>query len=332
MCTLTSSRAPVRPTGAPMPSCSSTTKSCGSTCRISRPAGSDTARAASIARRTSSRVTSRFLPATATTPRLLKPLMCGPLSAEMHRADLDAGHQLGFLDRPLDRLDRGVEIDHDAALQPLRLGDAEADDVDAALVDELADDGADLRGPDVEPHHVALVSCQHVLLPPSHPTDARPSGRRRSAPQLIAASRRPRRPGARDRPHIQPLVEPHVDVVDVRRRARAAPARDRGIPGAVRRNRARRAAACAVSPSSITTASCASLTSICETCCARSGRASSAAISRAASCARVSSIALAPLARPRRQPVDDRQVELGVVRSVLVDDDAAARRPDRARR
>src|SRR4051812_36167357 len=69
------------PTGAPMPSCSSTTKSCGSTCRISRPVGSDTAFAASIARRTSSRVISRFFPATAMTPRLLKPLMCGPDSA-----------------------------------------------------------------------------------------------------------------------------------------------------------------------------------------------------------------------------------------------------------
>ena len=61
-----------------MPSCSSTTKSCGSTCRISRPVGSETALAASIARRTSSRVISRFLPATAITPRLLNPLMCGP--------------------------------------------------------------------------------------------------------------------------------------------------------------------------------------------------------------------------------------------------------------
>ena len=81
MWTLTSSRVPVIPTGAPMPSCSSTTKSCGRTCSTSRPAGSDTARAASIARRTSSRVISRFLPATATTPRLLKPLMCGPLIA-----------------------------------------------------------------------------------------------------------------------------------------------------------------------------------------------------------------------------------------------------------
>ena len=81
MWTFTSRRAPIIPTGAPMPSCSSTTKSCGSTCRISRPAGSVTALAASIARRTSSRVISRFLPATAITPRLLKPLTCGPDSA-----------------------------------------------------------------------------------------------------------------------------------------------------------------------------------------------------------------------------------------------------------
>ena len=81
MCTFTSRREPVMPTGAPMPSWSSTTKSCGSTCRISRPLGSATALAASRARRTSSRAISRFLPATATTPRLLKPLTCAPDSA-----------------------------------------------------------------------------------------------------------------------------------------------------------------------------------------------------------------------------------------------------------
>src|SRR5215208_1213825 len=79
--TFTSSRAPVIPIGAPIPSCSSTTKSCGSTCRISRPVGNATAFAASIARRTSSRVISRFFPATAITPRLLNPLTCGPESA-----------------------------------------------------------------------------------------------------------------------------------------------------------------------------------------------------------------------------------------------------------
>ena len=122
MWTLTSSRAPVMPTGAPMPSCSSTTKSCGSTCRISRPLGSATALAASMARRTSSRVISRFLPATATTPRLLKALTCAPDSAEVDGVDLDAGRQLGFLDRLLDRLDRRLEVDDDAAADALRVG------------------------------------------------------------------------------------------------------------------------------------------------------------------------------------------------------------------
>src|SRR5688572_11811566 len=78
MWTFTSRRAPVIPRGAPIPSWSSTTKSCGRTCRISRPAGRDTALAASMARLTSSRVISRFFPATATTPRLLNPLIWGP--------------------------------------------------------------------------------------------------------------------------------------------------------------------------------------------------------------------------------------------------------------
>ena len=121
MCTFTSSRAPVIPTGAPIPSCSSTTKSCGSTCRISRPVGSDTAFAASIARRTSSRVISRFFPATAITPRLLNPLMCGPDRRQVHRVDLDPGHQLGLLDRLLDRVHRRLEVHHDAASDASRL-------------------------------------------------------------------------------------------------------------------------------------------------------------------------------------------------------------------
>ena len=113
MCTFTSRRAPVMPTGAPMPSCSSTTKSCGSTCRISRPVGSDTALAASIARRTSSRVISRFFPATAITPAAVEPLDVRAGQRQVHRIDLDAGHQLGFVDGLLDRLDRRFEVDDD---------------------------------------------------------------------------------------------------------------------------------------------------------------------------------------------------------------------------
>ncbi len=78
---------------------------------------------------------------------------------QVHRADLDAGHQLGFLDRLLDRLDRRLEIDDDAALQALRFGDADADHIDAAVVQQLADHGADLGGADVETHHVSFLSC-----------------------------------------------------------------------------------------------------------------------------------------------------------------------------
>ena len=83
-----------------------------------------------MARLTSSRVISRFLPATATTPRLLNPLMCWFDSAEMDRIDFDAGHQLGFLDRLLDRLHGRLEVDHDTALDATGLGHADPDDVE----------------------------------------------------------------------------------------------------------------------------------------------------------------------------------------------------------
>ena len=101
--------------------------------------GSATALAASIARRTSSRVISRFLPATATTPRLLKALTVRARQAEVDRVDSDSGSQLGFVDRLLDRLDRRLEIiDDDAAANPFRVGKAEADDVEAAALGDLA--------------------------------------------------------------------------------------------------------------------------------------------------------------------------------------------------
>ena len=61
---------------------------------------------------------------------------------QVHGVDLDAGHQLGFLDRLLDRVDGRLEVDDDAALDAARLGDADADDVEAAVVEALADDAA----------------------------------------------------------------------------------------------------------------------------------------------------------------------------------------------
>src|SRR6185436_18460081 len=60
----------------------------------------------------------------------VEPLDVRPRQRQVHRVDLDAGHQLGFLDRFLDRVDRRLEVDHDAAPDPARLGRADADDVD----------------------------------------------------------------------------------------------------------------------------------------------------------------------------------------------------------
>jgi hypothetical protein len=75
----------------------------------------------------------------------------------VHGVDLDARHQLGFLDRLLDRLDGGLEVDDDAAADAARLGHADADDVDAVVLDELADDGADLRSADVEAYEIPVL-------------------------------------------------------------------------------------------------------------------------------------------------------------------------------
>ena len=66
-----------------------------------------------------------------------------PGQRQVHRVDLDAGHQLGFLDRLLDRLDGRLEVDDDAAPDAARLGHAEADDVEPARRRGISpDDGA----------------------------------------------------------------------------------------------------------------------------------------------------------------------------------------------
>ncbi|MNC88346.1 hypothetical protein D3C83_41490 [compost metagenome] len=79
---------------------------------------------------------------------------------QVYRVDLDAGHQLGLVDRLLDRLDRRLEVHDDAALDAPRLGDADADDVEAAVVERLADDADHRRRADVEADDV-LVFTRH---------------------------------------------------------------------------------------------------------------------------------------------------------------------------
>ena len=190
-----------------MPSWSSTTNSWGSTWRISRSRGIDTALAASITRRTSSRSITRFLFETAMTPRELKPLMWVPAMPDVGGADLDPGHELGLLEHALDRVDRGLEVDDDALAQALRLGLADADHVEAALVGDLGDDRADLVGADVEPDDVAVL-----LLAPGPSSYSRCGGAAASAPALARRG-------------------------DGRRAARARPDRGRGVSAASRTGR-----------------------------------------------------------------------------------------------
>ncbi len=85
-------------------------------------------------------------------------LHVGAREREVDRVDLDPGHQLGFFDRLLDRLDRRFEVDDDAAADAARFGDAEADDVEALAVEHLADDGRHLRRADVEPDQIPLFT------------------------------------------------------------------------------------------------------------------------------------------------------------------------------
>ena len=82
----------------------------------------------------------------------------GARHRQVHRVDLDAGHQLGLVHRLLDRVDGGLEIDDHPAPDAARLRDADPDDVEAAVVDQLADNGADLRRAHVEPDQIPILT------------------------------------------------------------------------------------------------------------------------------------------------------------------------------
>ncbi len=157
--------------------------------------------------------------------------------------DLAPRHVLGLLDRALDRGDGGVDVDHHALPQPLRRVRADADDVDA-LVGHLADDGADLRRPDVEAdedvsglRHDHLRASSRVALRPSAPSRARStvSGGRDEAALPPPSSLRHRQPDG-DPVRVPPVVEvEHLRALHRRPRAPRGPARGaRASPGAPR--------------------------------------------------------------------------------------------------
>jgi hypothetical protein len=77
---------------------------------------------------------------------------------EVDGIDLDAGHQFRLVDRLLDRFDCRLEVDDDTAFDPARLGNADAGDVEAAILQRLADDADDRGRPDVEADNVFLFT------------------------------------------------------------------------------------------------------------------------------------------------------------------------------
>src|SRR5204862_285611 len=84
--------------------------------------------------------------------------------ARIDGADLGPGHQLRFLHRLVDGGDRRLDVDHHAFAQPAGGVRADADHVDPAGID-LADDAADLGGPDVEPDDDFALLLRHGRLP-----------------------------------------------------------------------------------------------------------------------------------------------------------------------
>ena len=63
---------------------------------------------------------------------------------------LELDDKYGFLDRALDRMHGRVDVDDDAALEPVRRMRTDADDLDRLAGRMLADDGDDLGRSDIE--------------------------------------------------------------------------------------------------------------------------------------------------------------------------------------
>src|SRR5262245_21398963 len=110
-----------------------------------------------------------------------------PGEGEMNRVDLDPGHELGFLDGLLDRIDRRIDVDDEAAFDASRFRGADADDVERPVVHALADDGGRPRGADVKANDVAFSSRHQFPLFAAGLTYTRWSKRRST--ESIAATR-----------------------------------------------------------------------------------------------------------------------------------------------
>ena len=113
----------------------------------------------------------------------------GARDADEGRVDGDPGHELGLLLGLLDRRRGDVEVDHDALAQALGIGRADPDDLDLALLGDLADRDGDLLRPDVDADDVSVLGHQRV----SFAVAVSPAGRSAAAAVFTKIRSRNRR-------------------------------------------------------------------------------------------------------------------------------------------
>ena len=166
----TSSRSALIPSGSLTPSWPSTVKPRRSTWRTSRLDGIETARATSMARLTSSRVTSRWWRGDRDLAGRVEALDVLAADADEGAVDLPAGQALGPLDRVRDGADGLVDVDDDALLEAGRGHGAVAHDRQPAVAAHLADERADLAGADVDADEDRFSFHHLVRLLPSVPS------------------------------------------------------------------------------------------------------------------------------------------------------------------
>src|SRR5687767_2851934 len=90
----------------------------------------------------------------------------GARQRQVDTVDLDAGRELGLVNRLPDRLGGRVDVVHDTPADSFGFGEADADDVQIAFIHHLADDGGHLGGADVQADQVSLSPRHaHPLTP-----------------------------------------------------------------------------------------------------------------------------------------------------------------------
>src|SRR5450756_785284 len=155
MCTSTSSRTPLMPRGSRTPSWPSTTNCCVRMCRICWSVGD--------------RQGARGLDDALDVERRHLLVLDRDHAAGIEALDVAAGdsgidardlaicHEFGLLQRALDGVDRGFDVDHHALFQALGLVPAHADDVQPVVRQQLRDDRHHLGGAAIEADDEVLV-------------------------------------------------------------------------------------------------------------------------------------------------------------------------------